>query len=49
MKPKIILKGNQKDGYILNLTSHTDKFKWDVALTHDELLEIQSVLNKKIK
>lgn len=47
-KTMIKLTGN-KQGYVLTIIGKHDRFKADVALTYDELLEIQKVLNKKFK
>jgi hypothetical protein len=41
--------GNKQDGYILTIIGKHDKFKADVALTYEEILEIQKLLNKKFK
>ena len=45
----ITINGNKTRGYILTIIGIRDKFKADVALTYEELLEIQKLLNKKLK
>lgn len=45
----IKIKGTKQDGYVLTIIGKKDKFKADVALTLDELLEIKKLLNKKFK
>ena len=55
IKIKAKLIGSKKDGYILSVYNKEDKFKDflcsddDIALTHEELIEVKKVLDKKIK
>lgn len=45
----IKISGNKTGGYVLTILGAKDNFKDDVALTLDELLELQKLLNKKFK
>lgn len=52
---KVTLIGNKRDGFILEVVNKKENFKdklysnSDIALQHEELVEIKKVLDKKIK
>lgn len=48
-KPTATIKGNKKDGYVLEITNPKDEFMWDVSLVEEELLEIYKAIGKKLK
>ena len=45
----IKISGNKTGGFVLTIIDKKDNFKDDVALTLDELLELQKLLNKRFK
>lgn len=47
--PKAKCIGNAKDGFVLSLRNPTDNFKWDVALTREEMEVIVNAILKKLK
>lgn len=55
MNIKVTLTGSKKDGYILSVYNKEYNFKDflhsddDIALTHEELIEIKKVIDKKLK
>ena len=49
MKITTKLKGTKKDGYVLEIRNSQEDFCVDIALTHDELVSVKELLNKKIK
>lgn len=48
-KEMIKISGNKTGGFVLTTIGKKDNFKDDIALTLDELLELQKLLNKKLK
>jgi hypothetical protein len=48
-KPTATIKGNKKDGYILEVSNSKDGFMWDTSLVEEELIEIYKAIGKKLK
>ena len=48
MKSKVKLFGNKKDGWVISIEDEHG-FAGDIPLTHDELLKLKKILDKKIK
>lgn len=48
MKSEVILKGNKKDGWIIEV-SDNHGYKGDLPLTQKEIIRLKELLNKKIK
>ena len=47
-KSFVKLKGSKKDGYVITIYGR-DNFVGDLAVTHEELVELREILNKKLK
>ena len=47
IKPFVSLKGDKKSGYILTVSDKGVRFYQDLPITHDELVMLKKLIDKK--